>query len=236
MQKIAIFVEGQSELIFVRDALTKIYDWIVSFECHKLHSGNLSDSPYNITNEHADKHFLIVNCQSDDNVLSAIKEREQSLLKQDYSKIIGLRDIYNPSYRKIYDGKVSIEGNKKIMSDCNSFIQKFNYPDKIKFFFSIMEFEAWFLAMPNIFTKFSKTITLEKITSILGKNPESGSVENEILHPSVKVAEILSLCGIKYDKKNDDICSFMAKIDLLDIKEGTKRSVSLKKFYAELTT
>jgi hypothetical protein len=59
--KIAFFVEGQGELIFIRNILFHLLDpSIFSFKCLKLHAGNLKDAPYEQINPSAYIHFQII--------------------------------------------------------------------------------------------------------------------------------------------------------------------------------
>jgi hypothetical protein len=60
MRKFAIFVEGQTELITVRELLLKKFNYVVSIECITLFKkGNLRKVPYDFSNPNAQFHFLI---------------------------------------------------------------------------------------------------------------------------------------------------------------------------------
>ncbi len=61
MKKVAIFVEGQGEQIFVRHLLNNLIGANqLSFECLCLRAGNLDKVPYTHKNEQAEVHFLII--------------------------------------------------------------------------------------------------------------------------------------------------------------------------------
>lgn len=101
MRKIAIFAEGQSELIFIRRLLPVIIGWEnVSFKCFDLYSRQMIQTAYNYPNDNAEILFLIINVGNDETVLSAIKDRENDLINKGYEKIIALRDMYSENYLK----------------------------------------------------------------------------------------------------------------------------------------
>ena len=96
MKRIAIFAEGQTELIFIRNLLLKVVDPSkLSFECFELISHKPCTVPYQYPNQSAEIHFLILNVRGDEAVLSSIREREKDLVERGgYDRIIGLRDMY----------------------------------------------------------------------------------------------------------------------------------------------
>lgn len=47
MKKVAVFVEGQAELILVRELLLKMYDYQdIGINCYNLICDNLDEAPY----------------------------------------------------------------------------------------------------------------------------------------------------------------------------------------------
>ena len=89
MRKIAIFTEGQSELIFVRNYLLRIIDNSkISFECLRLHSETMEQVPHKFSSPNPDYFFLIINVAGDEKVLSAIKERENGLFNKGFCEIL----------------------------------------------------------------------------------------------------------------------------------------------------
>jgi len=138
--KIVVFVEGQGELVFFRVILFQLLrDVPFSFECMKLHSKEIHGVPYAVKNPKAKVHFTIIDVENDTKVLSIIKEQEQKLLQKGYSKIIGLRDMYSESYIKHSGGVISEDVNNKFIKNANSIIQLMSDPEKVSFYFSIME-------------------------------------------------------------------------------------------------
>jgi len=129
MKKVAVFVEGQGEQIFVRHLLNYLIEPTkFSFECLCLRAGNLDRVPYTHKNEPAEIHFLIINAQGDGSVLPAIKKREQGLLRQDYHKIIGLRDMYSQAYCEISPGVIDDKLIQQFIDGANNSMM--SQPDK----------------------------------------------------------------------------------------------------------
>ena len=102
MRKVAVFTEGQSELVFVRHLLLRVADPSkLSFECHELLAGRLSPVPYRYCGANPEVHFMIVNVHCDEGVLSSIRQREKGLIeKSGYEGILGLRDMYSAAYTR----------------------------------------------------------------------------------------------------------------------------------------
>jgi len=164
MNKVAIFVEGQSELIFLRQFLPLLLGWDkISFRCFKLYSDNMGNVPFNHSNKDAKVEFLILNVSSDEKVLSAIKEREKRFIQQGYEKIIGLRDMYSENYRKRSPRKIDDTLTREFVKNAHKEIVKMSEPARIKIHFAIMELEAWFLGMYNIFERLHSALNINYI-------------------------------------------------------------------------
>jgi len=73
LQKIAIFVEGQGELIFIRKLLVLLNEPAqISFGCFKLYGHAQQEVPYQYKNPYAKVHFNIINVGNDERVLTVI--------------------------------------------------------------------------------------------------------------------------------------------------------------------
>lgn len=182
----------------------------------------------------ANKHFMIVNVQNDEKVITAIIERQNTLVEKGFSKIIGLRDMYSERYCIKYNGLVSIDGIKNIQDTTNEIIRKQPFKDNIKIFYSIMEFEAWFLSMPEIFIKLSNNLTKERISEVLNMNIFDESLEYKILKPANVIGKIFNILGEDYKKSEEQIERIVSVIDEEDIKHAMSKSISFNNFYKEL--
>lgn len=237
LNKIAIFVEGQGELVFFRNIIFHLLSDIpFSFDCFKLHSGRTQDVPYCMENPNAIFHFMIVNVENDAKVLSVIKEREEKLLKIGYMKIIGLRDMYSEAYRKLSNGVICEDVNNQFINEAKSIIQSMSNPEKVSFHFSIMELEAWWLTMHTIFVKINNSLTIEFINENLGYKLDDIDPEKYFFHPYRAIKDILQLVNLEYKKKLHDVESIISKIAIEDIEMAllSSRSNSFKTFINEI--
>lgn len=218
MKKIAIFVEGQSELIFTRELILKCYGWQgIWVECYSLFNDrDLNPVDYSFKDPDATIYYQILNIGNDTKVLSSILKREKYLFSanQAFDKIIGLRDMYSKEYRKaVKSREIKLDINQKFIDTHISTINsKAANPEKINFHFATMEFEAWLLGIKDIFSNFNKTLTNEKIAAELNVDLDDTNPETDIFHPANLVSEIMKLVGDSYDKKKGEVNKFMGKI------------------------
>ncbi len=240
MKKIAIFTEGQTELIFVRNFFSRVMDPSkLSFECYDLSGQKFSSVPYEYKNPNAEIHFLIVNVNCDEKVLSSIREREKDLIKtRGYEKIIGLRDMYGREYRKHSPRVINKQISNMIIQRANQTIKGMTYFDRIKLYFAVMEIEAWFLGMYNLFQKIDSLLTVEYIKQNLGIDLKGVDPQKEFYKPSDQVRSILQLCGREYKKKLDEVESICSNIDSfsLDAAIENNRCMCFADFYKEITS
>lgn len=237
MKSVAIFTEGQSELIFVRTFIQKIVNANgFNLECLKLHSDSLQSVPYSLKSPNAKISFRIINVQNDGRVLSAIRDREKSLFEHGYEKIIGLRDMYCEFYDKKTHGRISELISKQIIDANINEVNKMSNPNKISMFYSIMELEAWFLSMYSIFPKIDDFLSIEYIEKKLGYNLRDIDPQKEFYRPSIILSEIFKLRGLKYDKSVNSIEKIMAKMnnDDFEIALADGRCRSFSDFYNEI--
>ena len=239
MRRVAIFTEGLSELIFVRNFLMKVIDNAkLSFNCLTLSGENLLNTPYRYGSSKAKVHFLIINTQNDSRVVSAIKERGDSLFRNGFERIIGLRDLYCEAYDKRSAGKINAEVSKEIMEGINAQIEAMSNPDAIAIYFSIMELEAWFLAMYNIFGKMHPKLKVSYIEKKLRFNLMFIDPQKEFYKPANIIIKIWSLCGMKYKKSADDIEMMTSVMERADFETATRdgRCESFDRFHKVLLT
>jgi hypothetical protein len=112
-KKIACFVEGQTEQIFVERLFQeiagykKIYIETFKFQGCKgnrriqpLKPSIVKDAPFFV---------LLYNCDGDSQVVSDIKSQHKSLTNSGYEKIIGLKDLYPDPLEKKQEKEKKIE-------------------------------------------------------------------------------------------------------------------------------
>jgi len=237
--KIAIFVEGQSEQIFLREILLRLFLYdvnLLSFECVKLHAGKNEKAHYPFGNSKTSKiHFLILNVENDEKVLREIRDQEKNMFKKGYSKIIGLRDMYSGMYER-KSKQINDEISKRLIENCNSEIKKMSMPNKISFHFAIMELEAWWLSMFTLFEKIDSSLTVDAINEKFGFKLDEIDPEKYFFHPYPELKSILKSVGKSYNKKEGDVESVISHFTLQDIETGISndRCNSLRVFYEEI--
>lgn len=220
MRKIALFVEGQSELIFVREFLLKVFDFQVSVKCFNLISDNLSPAEYSFSTPGPPFHFEIINVGNDVAVLSRILRREKSFWAAGFDKIVGLRDMYSRAYReetseRVIDSEINLRFQQGAIDTINT---KAVRPGDIHFSFAIMEIEAWILALGHCFQTIDEALTFEFINEKLSFDLNQIDPETTFFHPANKIEEIYALVGREYQKKKGDISAIMSSLQKNDFK------------------
>ena len=225
MIKTAIFVEGQTELIFVREFLLKISDYQdVSIECYTLFSDSeFKETEYQYSNKNATKHFQLINVGNDNRVLTAMLRREKDLFNAGYHKIIGLRDMYGEQYRQaVKTHIIKPEINQRFINGARGQLTNKN----THFVYSIMEIEAWLLGLRQAFQKLDARLTPQYIQEQLNYNIEEIDPEVFFFHPANNVSDLYRLAGRGgYDKSKGEvnaIVSCIEKEDYLDLKNSGK--------------
>jgi len=218
IKKLAIFVEGKTELIFVEklvEEMAGIYNVEIQKRvlqgqnrCPFIEEFNDLDSQYKIR---------IYNSCNDAKVLSDIKENYQALLSKDFFTIIGLRDLYPIAYDKkerIQNGLTTLLVNENL-----------NYT---KMILAVMEIETWFIAEFNHYQNLDKHLTLEEIMRVIDlRNIEN--FEREISHPANTLNNIYQLINKHWTKSEKQIRRTVEAIDYENLYLHTKEKVpSLK--------
>src|SRR5690242_13306226 len=148
MTAVALFVEGQTELIFVEQLLFKMLGYqhlqIVRQEQHGefFHDIGVRGAPP----DNAQHVVLLSNCCCDGKVLSAMEERALLLRNQNYDRAIGLRDIH-PEPTQELDG---------IYEETTARLALLPLPCEMVI--AVREIEAWFLADSSHFTRLNAAL------------------------------------------------------------------------------
>jgi len=223
VKKVAVFVEGQSEQVFVKYLLHLLFGYEnISFECFRLVADSMHIVPYKYSGYGPTCHFLLIDVGGDERVLSVIKERERSLYGRGFSRIIALRDMYGETYRRRSPRTISEELNAAFIKGAEETIATFSAPDKIGLHFSIMEFEAWLLGVHSALTRSFPSLTTETIQMQLGIDLACVDPQTEFYHPSSVLKSLLAFVGINYRKKQSDIEGLCSRLSLSDIEEAVQ--------------
>lgn len=207
-RKITIFVEGDTELIFVRNFLNTWYNYdanTLGVECYKLQSNQPNPVPYSIGSRNSENFYQII-IVGNDNIASKVLSRAEELGKAGFSSIIGLRDMYCDAYHKHspHGRIVSSELNDRFKQKIQETINYSQLPNKrdIHIHFAIMEVEAWLLGIENLLTYINSELDLLSVKEQIGldilKDPET-----TIYHPAYKLEQLFALADKQYGKHTD---------------------------------
>lgn len=223
-KKIAFFVEGQTELIF----LTELLFAYLGHQNLRVEQRQ-ADGPYikeltavGSPPEETIYDILIVDCQGDARVLSAIDERQKYLKNKEYSQVIGLRDLYNPQQKN-----VTHEALKAEIADYLETIECL-IPSNV--FIAVMEVEAWFLCVPDFFGAVNAALDPATVTAAAGFDLTTADIE-AIGHPARVIQKVFRSIGDDYDKSKSDAYRIAKAIDYNELLlTGPERSASLREF------
>jgi hypothetical protein len=187
MKKIAFFVEGQTEQIFVSALLKQIFgEHKIKINEHRMRElyHNISIENF-ITDEPKEYFIVIYDCGTDGKVKSDILDNYPKLQKSGFNHIIGLQDFFNPKHRKI--GITPQQLKKGLNRDLDQAI-----PTEI--FLAVQEIEAWIIAEEKHYEAILPGFLIDKINDIAGIDIQTGNSE-EIPHPAVVLDKVYKAGG-----------------------------------------
>ena len=225
MRKLAIFVEGLTEQILVRQMLQAVLDRNrIAIQTVKITGGHNVRMSFTVmraahVDNNTDYFVLVYDCGGESNVKGYLMARREKLISNGYSMILGLRDVY-PNFQRDQIGKL---------------IRGLNYqlPQKrarTHIYLAIMETEAWFLGEYHHLRKVSRRLTPEFIEKHLGFNPREENMEDRE-NPAIDMKAVYQLVGHDYTKKRDKLNAVVSKLDFKYFThELASRMPSLEKF------
>lgn len=194
MKKLAIFVEGYTEVLFLTHLLPEICNAHKIVIQHSKISGG-GKSPKRISSVNAvnplgsEEYFILIyDCMGDKLVAQRIKEEHQSLTQNGFSKIIGVRDV-RPD--------VGMSDIPKLEISLRKYIKTKLIP--VEFILSVMEIEAWFLAEHTHFERIDATLNIELIKNSLGFDPSLDDMQLRS-NPQIDLNNCYGLVGKTYSK------------------------------------
>lgn len=222
--KYTVYVEGQSEMLFVADVLQKYSNFdsaACGFYCINLIADDFKRVNFPIQGNINSKNFYqIINVNNDVLVNSRLRKDSPGLIKKGFDVVIGLRDVYGDEY-KLLTSNARIVDPQKIESLHTLQTAAIGHEDiDCRLHFAIMEFEAWMLALIENYIKAnnlnpSEVFRAHKIDSDI-------NVE-EIYHPFPFVKKIFEHCGGSYQKHESDTYTFLSTLSVEDY-ENLRRS------------
>lgn len=211
--KYSVYVEGQSEMLFITDLLSKYsgYDpTLCGYSCINLRANQHEYRSHPIQGDMDSRHYYqVINVNNDELVVSKIKNSLSDLAKKGFELIIGLRDVYGENYKKLNKNRPTVNWDLiiRMLETQNRELNSNSLP--VKLHFAIMEFEAWLIAL----MKTNRSMNAAEL-EIMSQSAGLDNTQNveEIFHPSVKLKSMLQTIDKTYDKKEGDVQSILSRI------------------------
>jgi hypothetical protein len=205
VKKLAIFVEGKTEQIFVEKLLQEIADKnSIAIEIIAVNANqkgkDISTIKSAVVTSETKFYVLIYNSSGHKNVGSDMRKQYSKLITSGYERVIGLRDV-DPT---------PIHQKSKLQHDLDFLLPKGSIP--INVVLAVMEVEAWFLAEYNHFIKIDSSLTPDKIKQLFGFNPQTDDMEAR-LKPADDIKQIYNHVGKGYNKSERQINRLAANLD-----------------------
>jgi len=203
MHRIAFFVEGYTELLFIESLIREIAgNRAISIKTMQTRGGSSCRKVTRVLKDDVSESkvsFLIVDCGGESNVKSYLVEEHESLTKNGYTKIVGVRDV-RPSFSR---------------ADIPKLVEYLVYGIKgklapVKMILAIMELEAWFIADHSHYSRIHPNLSAKRLHTERGIDAHT-VLTSSIDEPSKELSEFYALEGINYSKGSIDI------IDKLDL-------------------
>jgi hypothetical protein len=231
-KNIAFIVEGLTESIFLRYFLgLHIPDHIHLTTATVGKDNNLEHYKIRLRNPNPEYRILIINAANDDKVLKIMGTHGLSLFKDPVFSVVGLRDMYCDKYDTDSRGKIDQAVTQQSYDNVAAALKllEAKTTGKMYFFFSVMEVEAWFLAMPSVIRKLGASFDNHKL-----KHYESLDDVEVIYKPSNALSDIYEAAGSNYTKDESCIEALSSYIDYDDIANLSRsnKSDSFSKFYS----
>jgi len=229
MRKLAIFVEGLTEQILVRQMLQSVLDRNrIAIQTVKITGGHSVRMSFTVmraahVDNLTDYYVLVYDCGGETNVKSYMMTQREKLLKSGYKMVLGLRDVY-PNFEQ---GDLP-----KLKRGLNHGLSQKGARTRIHL--AVMETEAWFLGEFHHFRKVNRKLTPEYIKKHAGFNPRTENMEARE-RPAEDMKVIYRLVGHDYTKKRDRLNAVVRKLDFGYFTHGlTERMPSLRAFVQDL--
>lgn len=230
MNKLAIFVEGQTEQIFIE----KLIKYIAGTKALDITNTKLSGTNKKnssrilqiqaISLENIEYYVLIVDCSHDKKVKSDICDQYKGLVNAGFKRIIGIRDA-GPEAKNYLDVPRLRQG------------LVYNLPGgpiPICFILSIMALETWLMAEYLHFPLFHPNITVGRIKQDLDIDVVHGDLMQRI-KPIEDLKNIYWLENIHYDKSKNMVINIISKLNQAFLKnEVSLKFEDLRALYQEL--
>jgi hypothetical protein len=207
MKKLAIFVEGQTEQLFVDKLISEIAGRkSIVIEKRKITSRNRSIHQWvrlYASNPELGRSFfvLIIDCAGYNTMKSDIRDNYDSLVSNGYGAIIGIRDVF-PEFQYSDIAKLRLGLNYRLKTN----------PIQVLFVLGVMEIETWFICEHTHFSRVNSALTTAHIMACLGFDPSVDEIQLRP-NPSIDLDAIYKLVGMRYKKNYRRMQQLLNQLD-----------------------
>lgn len=207
MKKLAVFVEGQTEQIFIEKLLVEAAGKKnIAIEKRQALGGQSAKRKLKLIEaskpDSGHKYFAqIIDCGSDNRVKSDIRDRYDGLVAQGFETIVGVRDVYpDITHADIPSLRSGLRLHLKTK------------PVEVKFVLGVMEIETWFIAEHTHLQKLHSSLTPGLIKSRLGFDPSTDDIQLRP-HPAEDLNNIYQIAGLRYAKDKNTVQRTLSVLD-----------------------
>lgn len=206
MKKLAIFVEGKTEVAFFDKLLRQLIS-AKKLRIDHLQAYGGRKTPRRLTVVQASAHrpeqtfyIQIVDVGTDNRVASDIRDNYGGLVSSGFEAIIGVRDVYPISRTNLTTLRRGL--NYRLRTK----------PTAVVFVLGVMETEAWFLAEHTHFSKIHPNLTISRIRASFNFDPSSDDMQLRDC-PHEDLHSIYALEGLAYRKNRSQIQRTVSVLD-----------------------
>ena len=213
MMKIAIFVEGQTEDIFL-DALRREYFGGAKIEIRSVVlqgdcARRITFATLDNACQYAEHVCLIVGASGGEAVLSRLKHNYARMRQRGFSAFFGLRDLKSDAY--------DTWGEARVVGSVHQVVNGFKTAEDVYFHFAKMTTEAWFLAAPSFFARINSALSIDAIERTLGMDLQDVDPETDIHNPTGVIKTILDVVGLRYGKSKNEVHRIVSRLDWAEL-------------------
>lgn len=243
MKKIAIFVEGETELEFVSQFLLELAGQNnITINQYKYKGGgrNIPQRIAYFTGNipASDEKFQanIYVSSKDESVNTDIKEQAETLYQSGFERVIGLRDLRGQKP----DGQPFRLTDLPRIELANTFVEAQCQPLQAKIIIAVMEIETWFLAETTHYAHIGRILTENYVKGKVGElgfNPYDDNIDalTKIAEPTEALKAVYQLATRDYSKKKKTRLRTINRLDYANLYLHTRhRLTKLDDFITEL--
>lgn len=230
-KKLAMFVEGQTELVFIEKLLREyIKHEKLAISSFNNSGGNvctrfstlIAEDPVTSTTEFQ---VLIYNSCADNRVFSDVLDQYTSLKNNGYEMFIGIRDLY-PDY-------VFSELNDAINSS-KQIIHAKGFSN-ISIVYATMEVETWFLSEQTHYTKMHSSLSIQNVINNFEQLQDLSKYEEILTSPAITLNAVYQLTNLHYTKRLNNVSLTIDNLDYENLYLNCRKDLkSLNKLFSLL--